>query len=81
MPRWSIFKWLRKSNTIFLFVIGSNYVRQASNPDIMEKFLESDPGGNLPAMVAALNNKKEALHQLLVPFMTSPEKETLGMKV
>jgi len=53
-------------------------VRQASDPDILERFLEPDPGGNLPAMLAALNNKKEALHQLLVPFMTSPEKKTLG---
>ncbi len=35
--------------------------------------LKPDSNGNLPAMIAAIYNHKEALLQLLAPFITSED--------
>ncbi len=39
----------------------------------MQACLKVDNDGNTPAMIAAMNNHKEALLQLLAPFITSSD--------
>ncbi len=42
---------------------------------LIQACLKVDNDGNTPAMIAAMNNHKQALLQLLAPFITSNDKE------